>query len=102
MIEQIWTATFQQLDKFTQELEKVKSHAALQQVKPIWRILKSVQLKYVPALTPEVQHRLDQIMTRLDIRDVEPSAFAVAEVSSLLERFSTSCTIDPDSFELTS
>lgn len=99
MIEEIWYETFQELDSFTQELEKVKSYAALEQVKPIWRILKSVQLKYVPMLKPEVQKRLEQITQRLSIREVAPSAFTTDEAVSLLGRFALSCSIDPDHFE---
>ena len=99
MLEKIWYETFQELDSFTQELEKVKSYAALEQVKPIWRILKSVQLKYVPMLKPEVQKRLEQIMQRLSIREVAPSAFTTEEAASLLTRFGMSCSIDPDHFE---
>lgn len=99
MIENTWYAAFRQLDVFTQELEKVKSYAALEQMKPVWRILKSVQLKYVPTPNAEASKRLEQIMTRLSIREVQPSAFNVEEVTALLTQFTESCGVDPDQFE---
>jgi hypothetical protein len=99
MIENTWYAAFRQLDVFTQELEKVKSYAALDQVKPVWRILKSVQLKYVPTPNAEAAKRLEQIMARLSIREVAPSAFTLGEAVTLLTQFTESCGVDPDQFE---
>jgi len=99
MIANLWHETFSQLEEFTKELEKVKSHVALVEIKPIWRILKSIQLKYVPDLNNEVVDRLNKMVQRLDIREVAPSAFSEPEVRTLLTRFKESCGIDPDMFE---
>jgi len=100
MIENNWYETFRLVDTFTQELEKVKSYAALEQVKPVWRILKSIQLKYVPTPKAEIAQRLEQVMARLSIREVSPSAFTKTEAVNLLARFAESCGIDPDQIEM--
>jgi len=99
VINDTWQATFDQLEHFTVELEKVKSYVALVQIKPVWRILKSVQLKYLPDLGGDVRARLDRMVERLEIQGVSATSFTEHEVESLLLRFKESCGIDPDQFE---
>lgn len=80
------------------ELEKVKSHSALQGFKPLWRIMKSIQLKYLPTPPEDVAVRLGRMLDILEIRDVEQSAFSEEEAVKLLTSFGITCSIDPDSF----
>lgn len=95
MIEKVWYDTFAKLEQFTHELEKTKSHSALSELKPIWRIMKSVQLRYIPVVEAGVSVRLDQAVTRLEIRDVAPSAWTAEGAIRLMRNLNMSCSIDP-------
>lgn len=93
-----WMETFEKLDSFTNELEKAKSHSALQEFKPLWRIMKSIQLRYLKDIPEVTAKQLAKRMESLGIRDVAPSSFTEAECEKLLSRFNYTCSIDPDSF----
>lgn len=95
MIEQVWYDTFNKLEQFTHELEKVKSQCALSELKPLWRIMKSVQLRYIPIVTEEVSNRLHQVITRLEIRDVAASAWDVDGAIKFMRNINMSCSLDP-------
>jgi len=95
MIDQIWKGTFTKLERFTLELEKEKSYVALQDMKPLWRIMKSIQLKYLPTLPEDLTPRLDKMIDRLEIRDVSASAWDEKTAISLMHNLSLSCSIDP-------
>ncbi|MNO21505.1 hypothetical protein D3C76_112790 [compost metagenome] len=99
MITETWHDTFSKLETFTHELEKEKSFVALYELKPLWRIMLSVQLRYIPVLDPALTNRLKQIAERLEIRDVAPSAYPVEVACTLLGNLGYSCSIDPDSFD---
>lgn len=95
MIEQVWYDTFTKLEQFTHELEKVKSYVALSELKPLWRIMKSIQLRYIPVVTDEVSKRLAQVIERLEIRDVGASAWEVNPALTFMRNINMSCSIDP-------
>lgn len=95
MIEQVWYDTFNKLEQFTHELEKVKSYVALSELKPLWRIMKSVQLRYIPIVTEEVGNRLHQVITRLEIRDVGASAWDADAAIKFMRNINMSCSLDP-------
>lgn len=95
MIEQVWYDTFTKLEQFTHELEKAKSHVALSELKPIWRIMKSIQLRYVPIVKECVDVRLEQNLARLEIRDVSASAWTADGAIRLMRNLNMSCSIDP-------
>lgn len=90
----VWGITFRHLETFTQDLERVKSFSALQGVKPLWRILKSIQLRYVPTLQADVDLALVRTLSRLDIRDVSPSDFTELEAIDIMMRFGSTCALD--------
>lgn len=98
MIKEIWVETFYKLEDFTDRLEKAKSHSAIQEFKPLWRIMKSIQLKHVPDVPDELAVKLERIVNGMDIRDVAASAFSEVEATEILQNFSNTCSIDPDSF----
>lgn len=98
MIKEKWENTFFKLEEFTNQLEKAKSHSAIQEFKPLWRIMKSIQLKFVPDLNEELAVKLERIIKTMDIRDVSASAFSEVEATNLLQNFSNTCSIDPDMF----
>jgi hypothetical protein len=95
MIEQVWYDTFSKLEQFTNELEKVKSYVALSELKPLWRIMKSVQLRYIPVVTEEVNVRLTQLLIRLEIRDVGASAWGAPAAIKFMHNIHMSCSLDP-------
>lgn len=95
MIEQVWHSTFKNLVEFTIELEKVKRMSALNDLKPVWRIMKSIQLAYVPQLTQETAKVLDIIIDRLEIVDVTPSAWTEKIAIPILKNLDFTCKIDP-------
>lgn len=95
MIEQIWHSAFKDLVEFTSELEKIKRSTALSDLKPIWRITKSIQLAYVPQLPVEVAKKLDSIIDRFEILEVTPSAWSEKTAISILKNLSFTCNIDP-------
>lgn len=95
MIEQVWYDTFSKLEQFTNELEKVKSYVALSELKPLWRIMKSVQLRYIPDVTEEVNVRLTQLLIRLEIRDVGASAWEADAAIKFMRNINMSCSLDP-------
>lgn len=99
MIKAIWAETFEKLEGFTIELEKAKSTVALVEFKPLWRIMKSIQLRHVPDLAEAQMRKLDKLVQRMEIREVEPSSFTEAEAVGLLQRFCTTCSINPDLME---
>ncbi len=93
-IQSVWTITLRHLETFTQDLERVRSFAALQGVKPLWRILKSIQLRYIPTLDEETEVTLSRALTRLDVRDVAPSDFTELEAIDVMMRFGSTCALD--------
>lgn len=95
MIEHIWKGTFNRLEQFTHELEKEKSYVALQEMKPLWRIMKSIQLKYLPTLPEDIALRLDKMIDRLELRDIAASAWDEKTATALMNNLSLSCSIDP-------
>lgn len=95
MIEQVWYDTFTKLEQFTHELEKLKSHVALSELKPLWRVMKSIQLRYVEVVTEETAKRLAQVIARLEIRDVAASAWSVESATKFMRNIHTSCSLDP-------
>ncbi|MNM23080.1 hypothetical protein D3C81_334700 [compost metagenome] len=95
MIEQVWYDTFSKLEQFTHELEKVKSYTALNELKPLWRIMKSVQLRYIPIVTEEATNRLNQVISRLEIRDVAASAWEAPSAIAFMRNINMSCSLDP-------
>jgi hypothetical protein len=88
--------TFDQLEKFTAELELVKSQHALQEFKSLWRIMKAIQLKYIPDLPSDYAVKQDAMLARLDIKDVEPTEYTTEQTIQIMEGFYSTCTIDPD------
>lgn len=98
MLNEKWIETFDKLERFTNELEKAKSYPALQEFKSLWRIMKSVQMKYIVDLPEEYVRKLDAMVSRLDIKEVNPSSFSVQEAVKVLESFGVTCSVDPDLF----
>jgi hypothetical protein len=91
MIKQLFNDTFDEMEGFTQDLEKEKSVTALIEMKSLWRIMKSVQIKYVKDLDEERLIRLDRIVARLEIKDVVATAFSEHEVVGILTGFKDTC-----------
>lgn len=100
MLEKIWYDTFDKLEKFTHELEKEKSYVAVYELKPLWRVMKSIQLRFIPNLEEKVAQRQNAAIERLDIRDVAPSAFTEAAALSFIKNLGLSCSIDPTKFDI--
>lgn len=100
MIDKTWHNTFLQLERVTLELEKTKSYLGLSEFKPLWRIMKSIQLRYVPHLADDVACKLDLVVQRLEIREVVPTSYSEEEAVGVMERFGFTCEIDPDLFEV--
>ncbi|MNC46222.1 hypothetical protein D3C75_952310 [compost metagenome] len=99
MVAQVWNDTFDKLESFTHELEKVKSYVALNELKPLWRIVKSIQLRYLSDIDETRGSRLEKMIERLEIRDVTPTAYPEQAAEQLLTNLAYSCAIDPDSFD---
>lgn len=99
MVAQVWNDTFDKLESFTHELEKVKSYVALAEIKPLWRIMRSVQLRYLPQLDDDRQRRLEKMIERLEIMEVTPTAYSEEAARTMLGNLGYSCSIDPDSFD---
>lgn len=95
MIEQVWYDTFTKLEQFTHELEKVKSHVALSELKPLWRVMKSIQLRYIEVVSDEASKRLEQVIARLEIRDVAASAWSADSAIKFMRNINMSCSLDP-------
>lgn len=93
-IVKIWALTFQHLISFTATLEKSHHFAALDSIKPLWRILKSIQLRFVPDITDEDALLLERTLERLRVLDVTPSAFTEKEAAALMVSFGTTCAVD--------
>ncbi|MCY1290576.1 hypothetical protein D9M70_397300 [compost metagenome] len=98
MLNEKWMQTFDQLESFTAELERAKSHQAIQEFKSLWRIMKSIQMKFIPDLSEEYVRKLEHMVVRLDIKDVTPTAYTLEETIEVLYGFYTTCSIDPDLF----
>ncbi|QTH80426.1 hypothetical protein PA10_00228 [Pseudomonas phage pPa_SNUABM_DT01] len=99
MVAQVWNDTFGKLESFTQELERVKSYVALSELKPLWRIMKSIQLRYLPVLDEDLSRRLEKMIEKLEIQDVTPTAYSEDAARTMLGNLGYSCSIDPDSFD---
>ncbi len=93
-ITEVWVITLGHLETYTQVLERDKSFAALEGIKPLWRIMKSIQLKYLPILDQAYDEPLQRHLTRLGIRDITPSALTEREAMDLMVRFGTMCAVD--------
>lgn len=93
-IVKIWGLTFRHLLSFTETLERSHHFAALASVKPLWRILKSIQLRYVPTLADDDQQLLERTLDRLNVVDVAPSTFTEKEASALMVSFGSTCALE--------
>lgn len=98
-IRDIFHQTFEDFLTFTRELEKAKSYPALREIAPMWRVIKSIQLKHVPSLDEEVETKLEHLLERLEIRDVVATSFSEDDATRILVRVGISTTIDPDLFD---
>lgn len=91
-----WMETFDNLERFTNDLERAKSHRAVNEFKSLWRIMKSIQLKHVTDITEEYSRKLDAMVERLDIKDVTPTTYTLVESIEILFGFYSTCTVDPE------
>ena len=91
MIKQLFQDTFDEMEGFTQDLEKEKSVFALREIKPLWRIVKSIQMKYVKDLDDDRTARLDRVIARLEIKDVVATDFNEREAVGILTGFKDTC-----------
>lgn len=91
MIKQLFQETFDEMEGFTQDLEKEKSVIALNEIKSLWRIVKSIQMKHVKDLDDERLTRLDRVVVRLGIMDVVATDFSEKEAADILTGFKDTC-----------
>lgn len=91
MIQEVFNRAFDEVEGFTYDLEKEKSSCALVAMKPVWRIIKSIQLRYCPNLDSDRMIRLGRMIDRLEIRDVTPTDFTEKEAAQIMQNFADSC-----------
>lgn len=98
-IDKLWCDTFKELVEFTTDLEREESTEALSAVTPLWRIMKAVQLRYVPTLDEEVERLLEDTLGRLGVYMVAPTPYGVNEVAVILTNVGVNVAIDHGTVE---
>lgn len=91
MIRKVFEDAFDEIEGFTQDLEKEKSFGALQEMKSVWRIVKSIQLRYCLDVDPDRLSRLDRTIDRLEIQAVAETDYSEKEAELTLRRFKDAC-----------
>lgn len=96
MVSELWVSTFLKLEEFSSELERLHPYSSTMELKPLWRIIKSIQLRYVPTPDPTIEERLDRMVNRLEIVGVGSSGLDEHEAVDFLRNIMTTCTVNPE------
>lgn len=96
MVRELWVSTFLKLEEFSSELEKAQPYSRAMELKPVWRIIKSIQLRHVPDPDPSIKERLDRTVKRMEIVSIASSGLNEAEAIAFLRNIMTTCTVDPE------
>ncbi|MNP89112.1 hypothetical protein D3C85_15120 [compost metagenome] len=91
MIQTLFDEAFDEIEGFTHDLEKEKSSNAINEMQSIWRIVKSIQLRYRPDLDPDRLSRLDRLIGQMGIGHVAETSFTEKEARTTLNRFKDTC-----------